>query len=210
MADNGLWFKLWCASLDDADLDNLDIADFGRWAKLGTYIKQHGQAGKVQISAPARTLCAMLQVADFCAFHAAVSRLPNVQINVHERSAEMKQVGETILTVSFSNWAKYQGDFSTARVRKFREMKRSRGEEKRGDEKRGDEKRGDENISYGAGAPQNQNGTAASESHPTHNGETEWPENLLHVKTELDALHMDVECPLFYDIPYWLKIHAWV
>ena len=136
MADNGLWFKLWCASLDDADLDNLDIADFGRWAKLGTYIKQHGQAGEVKISAPARTLCAMFQVVDFQAFHVAVSRLPNVQTSIQMRRAKLKQEDETILTVSFANWSKYQGDFSTGRVRKFREMKRFRGEERRREEKR--------------------------------------------------------------------------
>ena len=135
MSDNGLWFKLWCASLDDVDLDNLDIADFGRWAKLGAYIKQHGQAGEVRITAPARTLCTMFQVIDFASFQAAVSRLPNVRMR-REKSIVSN---ETITIVSFSNWLKYQGDYSTSRVRKFREMKRSRGEERRGEEIRKEE-----------------------------------------------------------------------
>ena len=84
--------------------------------KIGAYIKQHGHDGEIQITAPARTLCAMFQVADFSLFQCAVSRLPNVQM----RRAEMKQSNETILTVSFYNWSKYLGDFSNSRVRKFR------------------------------------------------------------------------------------------
>src|SRR6266404_1968265 len=101
MSDQASWFKLWCSSIADADLDNLDIADFGRWAKLGAYVKQHGTNGKIAIQAPARTLCSMLQVADFAALHAAVSRLPNIKIEAQNCSVS----DETTLTVSFSNWA---------------------------------------------------------------------------------------------------------
>src|SRR5262245_9971279 len=130
MADQGLWFKLWCAALSDPDLDNLDIADFGRWAKLGAYVKQHGTGGVLTVQAPARALCALLQVPDFPAFHGAVSRLPNVHITTQKSTVS----DETVVIVSFHYWLKYQGDLSTSRVRKFREMKRLRREEKRREE----------------------------------------------------------------------------
>jgi hypothetical protein len=42
MADQGRWFKLWCDSDDDDVLDALDVADFGRWCKLGIHVKKHG------------------------------------------------------------------------------------------------------------------------------------------------------------------------
>src|SRR3989304_6152508 len=35
MADQGLWFKLWCSAATDPDLQNLSNADFARWAKFG-------------------------------------------------------------------------------------------------------------------------------------------------------------------------------
>ncbi len=133
MADNGRWFKLWCASINDPDLTNLDVADFGRWAKLGAYIKEHGTDGGVTLTEPSKMICAMLQ-------------LPTLKdvIKCFEEMRNVTVSSETNMGVSFSikydNWLKYQGDFSTDRVRKFRakntQMKRSkrRGEEKRGEE----------------------------------------------------------------------------
>ncbi|MBF8297387.1 MAG: hypothetical protein HW395_44 [candidate division NC10 bacterium] len=134
MADQGVWFKLWISSLADPDLSNLSLEDFARWAILGTYIKAHGTAGALRLTAPARALCGLLRVPDFAALHALFHRLPNVV----EESENCNGGPETNLTVSFRNWAKYQGDYSTHRVRKMREMKRSkrRGEERRREEKR--------------------------------------------------------------------------
>jgi hypothetical protein len=132
MADQGLWFKLWCSADDDPDLDNLDIADFGRWCKLGLQVKAHGTDGTLVLRAPARSLCAKFQVPDFDALVDAILRFPHVQV----RRDAGPVSGETVATVTFRNWAKYQGDFSTGRVRRFRQMKRSRGEEKRGEETR--------------------------------------------------------------------------
>jgi len=130
MGDQGRWFKLWCSCDNDPDLDNLDVADFGRWCKLGILVKLHGTAGHITLRPPSRGLCAQFQVADFAALQAAFHRLPHVVLT--------DVSGETSVTVTFSNWAKYQGDFSTSRVRKYREMKRSK---TRGDETRGEEKK---------------------------------------------------------------------
>jgi len=131
MADQGRWFKLWVSALADPSLDNLSIAQFGRWCKLGTYTKAHGQDGTVTLVSPAKILVSMLQCDDFQHMIACIEEMPNLTVSLG-----------TNTVVSFRNWAKYQGDFSTARVRKFRQMKRSkrRGEEKRGEEKRGEGK----------------------------------------------------------------------
>lgn len=135
MSDQGLWFKLWCAALDDPDLDNLDLCDFARWAKLGALVKRQGTGGSLTITPPARALCAMFQVPDFDTLVRCFSVLPHVSV----RRANGTVSSETNATVTFDNWWKYQGDYSTARVRKFRSMKRSRGEERRGEEMRREE-----------------------------------------------------------------------
>ena len=139
MADQGVWFKLWISALADPDLANLSLEDFARWAILGTYIKAHGTDGMLRLTAPARALSGLLQVGDFVALQEVFLRLPNVRVEKDNSTVSC----ETILTVSLRNWAKYQGDYSTFRVRKMREMKRSkrRGEEKRGEEKEKKQKR---------------------------------------------------------------------
>ena len=145
MADNGKWFKLWCSAVHDPSLDNLSIADFGRWAKLGAVIKEQGTAGKIIIKHPARMMCAVMQVDSFNDLINCINKLPNINVS-----------SETLESVSylieFRNWAKYQDNLSTERVRKFRDkntqMKhpKKRGEEKRREEKRREEKRVIENT----------------------------------------------------------------
>jgi hypothetical protein len=138
MADQGLWWKLWCSALDDPGLDNLPIADFGRYCKLGAFMKRHGVGGTVTIDPPARALCAMFQVPEFDTLIACFRLLPGVNVRRAQSSVSL----ETNATVSFANWARYQGDLSTPRVSRFRHLKRSRGEERRREEKRREEKSG--------------------------------------------------------------------
>jgi uncharacterized phage protein (TIGR02220 family) len=120
--------------LDDPDLDNLELCDFARWAKLGALIKRQGNSGEIHLQPPARALCAMFQVPDYDTLLSCFTRLPNVIV----RRAESPVSLETNVAVTFRNWVKYQGDYSTARVRQFREMKRSkrRGEETRREQTR--------------------------------------------------------------------------
>lgn len=129
MADSFSWFKLWLAAITDQDLDNLEIGDFGRWAKLGPYIKAHGTNGSIVLPAPAKVLCAMLQVPDFEALQVALHRLPGLEI-MH---GKVTVTDQRYISVTFRNWHKWQGDVSRERVRKFREMKRPRGEQSRGE-----------------------------------------------------------------------------
>lgn len=147
MADSGRWFKLWCASVNDPDLSNLDIADFGRWAKLGAYIKEHGTDGSVTLKEPSKMIIAMLQLPSLKDIALCFERMRNVTVSLETNSI-------VSYTIKYENWHKYQGDFSTQRVRKFRakktNMKRSkrRGEEKRGEETRKEEKRETTNTSF--------------------------------------------------------------
>ena len=133
MADSGRWFKLWCSSVGDPDLDSLDIADFGRWAKLGAYIKEHGSDGEITLTEPARVIVSMLQLSSFQGVIDAARRFKNVTVSI--------ETNEPVsIFIKYENWFKYQGDFSTDRVRKHRAKKaenetaKKRGEEKRGEE----------------------------------------------------------------------------
>ena len=134
LSDQGRWFKLWCSAPDDQDLDNLNIADFGRYCKLGTYTKEHGENGVVTLKPPSRALVAKMQLPDFCSMILCLKTFPHVTL---EGDAKLTVSPATSVIVTFHNWLKFQGDFSTYRVRKMREMKRSkrRGEERRREEK---------------------------------------------------------------------------
>ena len=125
---------------DDPSLSVLPIADFGRWCKLGAYTKEHGTDGTVTLEKPddptiVHPLQADFQVASFDAILGAISRLPNVTVS----SVSLVTNAHVSFHVLWNNWSKYQGDFSTDRVKKFREknrkMKRSK---KRREEKRGE------------------------------------------------------------------------
>lgn len=146
MADQGLWFKLWCSAVDDPALSNLSLEDFGRWAKLGAYVKRHGSDGAVTLLAPAPILCAMFDVAGFDALMCAFERLPNVTVWRAEPPVSLV----TTAVVSFVNWQKYQGDYSTPRVRKYRANETAK---RRRDESRRDEKRGEGGRTTHAPAP---------------------------------------------------------
>ena len=84
MADQGRWFKLWGESLSDPDLSNLSVADFGRWAKFGVYLKVHGNDGTIVLTPPARQLLAMLELDTFRALEACFLLFPNCQIRRDE------------------------------------------------------------------------------------------------------------------------------
>jgi len=76
-----------------------------------------------------------------------VSRFPNVRVDVVRGDANSTVTDVTLVSVTFGNWLKYQGDFSNDRVRRFRARCNGlRGEEKRGEERRREEKRRDASI----------------------------------------------------------------
>jgi len=130
MADNGRWFKLWCSSVGDPHLDNLDIADFGRWAKLGAYIKEHGTEGIITLSEPSRKVVSMLQLSSFKDVISCIAKFPHVTVSPVTNAT-------VSFLVKYENWHKYQGDFSTDRVHRFRAKKlKNETPKKRREEKR--------------------------------------------------------------------------
>jgi hypothetical protein len=130
MADNGRWFKLWCSCAFDQDLDNLAIDDFGRWCKLGAYIKEHGRSGKIKLKSPSKTICSALQVSTYDDLINKLKILPNITV---QNTCENETLACVSHFIEFDNWRKYQENLSTDRVHKFRqnETHKKRGEEKR-------------------------------------------------------------------------------
>lgn len=202
MADQGLWFKLWCSADDDPDLDNLDIADFGRWCKLGTFVKRHGTAGSLEIRPPARALCARLQVPHYDALMVTLTRFPHVTV----RRANSDVPGETTAVVSFDNWSRYQGDYSTPRTQRWRRsQERARGEEKRREETRREVPPSDAShlsppIPPGAMPERTPGETGVG-------GPTAWPEDLREVREWLVTHHAP---PVLQDPAYWRRIDDWL
>ena len=141
VADQGRWFKLWAEALNDPNLGNMSIADFGRWAKFGTYLKVHGTDGSVHLQSPARLVCMMLEVPSFDALLTCFLSFPNCEISRDDCARHC--AGECV-TVTWRNWRKYQIDSSAERQRRYRHRQafgvttKKRGEERRREKKRGD------------------------------------------------------------------------
>jgi hypothetical protein len=149
MADQGKWFKLWLTSVTDPDLEDLTLENWARWARLGVFIKGHGDEGQIEIKDPARALQHLLRVQCFSEVLHVVSSLPGYEIEEIKSETANETVNETVAIVSYKikcrNWSKYQGDLSTSRVKRHRlretvnetanvtvqEEKRIRREEKR-------------------------------------------------------------------------------
>lgn len=126
MADQGKWWKLWCTSLRDDDLENMSIHEWFGWARLGAHIKENGRDGKIRFTPPGRTLLHLLRLDTYEAAIAMIKRFPNVRVG--EREVTVTTVTNATVTheVEYLNWFKFQGDFSNDRVRKFRDKKRHR------------------------------------------------------------------------------------
>jgi len=171
MADQGRWFKLWVTADDDLHLSNLSLEDFARWCLFGIWLKKHGTDGSVSLIEPCTALVQKFRVASFSDVMQVIVKFPNCSVSLG-----------TNPVVTWDNWSKYQGDFSTPRVKRFREVKRSK---KRGEEKRRDEKREEQETL----------------------GPVVWPDALQDVKTRLEALEVSAD---LMNPSYWQKIDAWV
>lgn len=120
MSDQGKWFKLWEAALDDADLENLDIHQWYCWARFGVYLKKHGNDGKITLRNPCTALVNLFRLHSFEEVIKMLKMFPNYLIK--EDIIETVNVTNVVVScfVVCKNWNKYQGDFSTDRVRKHR------------------------------------------------------------------------------------------
>jgi len=128
MADQGRWFKLWFASVTDDKLSALPNELWAIWAKLGAYIKTHGNKGVIEIKPPSSILCSLLKVDDFNDLINAIKCLPNTTLRNNNRD-------NGFFTVSFNNWVKYQED-STSYKRLLKHRKKLNDNGIRREEKR--------------------------------------------------------------------------
>lgn len=150
MADQGKWFKLWCSSLDDQDLENLSIHEWFGWARFGAYVKKHGKAGKIRLREPANAVVNLMRVESFKDVINMIKKFPNYVVEETKKDSQTVTVQDRYtISVKCKNWNKYQGDFSGDRVKKHRKdvtANVTAQEERRREEKRGDENRGDINT----------------------------------------------------------------
>lgn len=138
MADQGRWFKLWVTAPYDPDLGSLSLEDFARWCLFGIYLKTHGTNGAVSLVEPALPVQQMFRVTSFSCVLDVLKRFPNCALHPVTNSTVSYRV-------EWSNWAKYQGDFSTDRVKRHREkIRKVKRSKKRGEEKRREKKRKEE------------------------------------------------------------------
>lgn len=144
MADQGKWFKLWCSSLHDQELQNLELDDWARWAMLGTYIKEHGKEGKIRFEYPYRALLTLFRLGSITDAVRTIKRFPNYTLGERNVTVSPETNATVSLEIEITNWHKYQGDLSSTRVRNFRAKKRHR--ETIQEETRQDKTRRDKNI----------------------------------------------------------------
>lgn len=144
MADQGKWWKLWCSSLSDDELENLSIHEWFAWARFGAHLKAHGKDGKITLRSPATAVVNLLRVPNFDEVVSMLKRFPNFIVETPVCVTVPDGKDERTVLVKVKNWNKYQGDWSRDRVRKHRltvtakvtaqEEKRREVEEKRKEE----------------------------------------------------------------------------
>lgn len=125
MADQRPWFKLWNSALSDSDLEALSLEDWARWARLGAYVKMHGEAGSIRLPFDGQSLRSVLRVSPqlgssrgWESLISTLRVLPGVEVQL---AGDGK--GQ-VATVSFRNWKKYQDDTSRERMRALRDRHR--------------------------------------------------------------------------------------
>lgn len=165
MADQGKWFKLWESALDDQDLENLTIHEWFSWARFGTYLKKHGKHGKIRLRAPATAIVNLLRVPTFQDAIAMIKRFPNYTLNESQNETANVTVESVTCSIACQNWLKYQGDFSTERVRKHRSRETANvtvQEETRGEETKSPSPKGSSPSRTARSAPPDAPATRAS------------------------------------------------
>src|SRR5215475_11810965 len=106
MADQLRWFKVWTTILLDPGMASMELADLGRWVRLGALATAVGDVGSVEFTADADGLLATLKVDTLEDAKRALCRMPGV----HFEEGKNRYGG---ITVTFKKWRFYQID-STA------------------------------------------------------------------------------------------------
>jgi len=130
MADNGLWIKLWTDAGTDEKTAPLTNEEWGFLTRLWMYIKKEGDSGTITIHERAVPVFGWCHVSGYDEFLKMLDQISIFFTNINVSSAFHVTISERYITVSFPKWLKRQGDWSTGRVRKFRQ----KGAERNADE----------------------------------------------------------------------------
>ena len=220
MSDQGIWWKLWCAAIEDSDLSIMPIGDFGRWAKFGAYTKKQGTNGTVNLIRPPdgiqHPLQAQFQVDSFDGILDVISRFHTCVMEPILKSSNdvpLNVPEGTNATVShqvkWRNWVKYQGDCSTDRTRRFRAkhegMEPSHETANVTAKKRREEKRREESLNTNTktfaeppetGVPAPVEKTAPARQKKPPKARTTHPETQAILKEFIDAYSANLHTPL--------------
>jgi len=139
MADQKRWFKVWTSILLDPAMNSMDLADMGRWVRLGALAAAVGEHGRLVFPAGGDGLIMALRVPDLASAKCALLRLPHVSFEEGTNDN-----GE--FTVIISNWYKYQEDATG-----YERLKRSRSKRREDKEKT---KRRKETLSLALSQPE--------------------------------------------------------
>lgn len=133
IADKIPWCKFWTSCLTDPDLEDLELHQWARWARLIIFLRAHGEAGKMKLIAPALSLQRTMRVPSYGElleviklFHnVTLTPLSHTPIGVTANDTSQQPSHETLQSyfVSCKNWWKYQQDSSKERTRKWRHKK---------------------------------------------------------------------------------------
>jgi hypothetical protein len=125
MADKIPWCKFWHSCLSDPSLEELELHQWARWARLIIFVRGHGDNGKMRLDYPARALQNVLRVPSYEALIDVIKLFKNVSLMVTDKQPlhEPSQVPSHSYFIIVKNWHKYQGDSSKERTRKYRVTK---------------------------------------------------------------------------------------
>jgi len=116
------WVKVWHEILTDQNFQNMSLDQQARFYNLLVYTSAHGDSGTIKIVAPGRVFIHLLQCENYDHLVQCITEIPNIGI-VKNDNAE--------LSVTFSNWYKYQVDSTSYdRVKKHRNKRNVTPQEK--------------------------------------------------------------------------------
>lgn len=125
IADKIPWCKFWHSCLSDPSLEELELHQWARWARLIIFVRGHGDNGKLHLEPPARALQNVLRVRSYEELIATIRLFKNVSLAVTDKDTLRNTITEPLRSyfMNVRNWYKYQGDDSKERVRKWRVTK---------------------------------------------------------------------------------------
>lgn len=134
MADGKHWFKVWHTILTDPGMEEQHNQIIGVWTRLGALVSTQGEKGTLTLSLSQFKKRCHLSDAESVTIEGIIEGLKSINCEV--------TICNSVCTVTFKKWHKYQVDSSAERVSKYRQSVTVQ-EEKRREEIRRDKIRRD-------------------------------------------------------------------